>query len=188
MIRRHFTFALLTCLIIPAALVDGGDELGVSDCPCNAEGLWTRTKLTGDWLGYRSSVAGHGFNLDVPVTQFYQGVTSGGANETFRYGGKADYFLTYSGQQAGLPGLGQGLLIALHAETRFGEDINQDAVTLAPPNTNMLYPSGDRQTAITGLTITQALSEEWAVSIGKFTLWISFNRSTPKTVAASMAS
>ena len=40
--------------------------------------LLERPKLTGDWFGTRSELAGHGITLDVSNTQFYQGVTSGG--------------------------------------------------------------------------------------------------------------
>ena len=164
------------------ALACNGDEC----CNCGILGhpfsdcIWCRDRLLGNLFGSQSCMAQRGLILDVEATQFYQGVTSGGANETFRYGGKIDYFLTYSGQQAGLSGLAQGLVIALHAETRFGEDINQDAVTLAPSNTNMLYPNSEQVTAITGLTITQALSEEWAVSIGKYNALDLFHQIYPQ--------
>jgi porin len=167
MLPREVAIILLACSLLTSPEVSWAD-CGSEEPACCSPCLWNREKLTGDWWGYRSRVAEHGINVDVEATQFYQGVASGGANETFRYGGKADYFLTYSGQQAGLSGLGQGLIVQLHAETRFGDDINGDAVALAPSNANMLFPNAKQSTAITGLQITQALSEEWAVSFGKF--------------------
>ena len=179
--------ATLACLsMTPRAfpVAQNGDEFEACcdcSCGCGSHDLWNRAKLTGDWWGYRSGVAQSGLNVDVRATQFYQGVTNGGANETFRYGGKADYFLTYSGQQAGLSGLGEGLIVQLHAETRFGQDINRDAVTLAPSDANMLYPNENQVTAITGLTITQALSEEWAVQIGKFNAFDMFQQLYPQS-------
>jgi hypothetical protein len=102
--RHHIAFviAILACLSMTSrAVAQVGDELEACsdyECTCGSHDVWNREKLTGDWWGHRSRVAQHGINLDVEATQFYQGVTSGGANETFRYGGKGDYFLTYSGQ------------------------------------------------------------------------------------------
>ncbi len=58
-------------------------------------------------------------------------------------------------------------LMIMHAETRFGEDVIAQAAPLAPVNNNMLYPSADNVTAITGLQIMQGLSEEWAVTFGR---------------------
>jgi porin len=68
----------------------------------------------------------------------------------------------------------------MHAETRFSEDANLDAVGLAPVNANMLWPALDNTTALSGFTITQAFSEEWAVSIGKFNTLDLFNTIYPQ--------
>ena len=40
--------------------------------------LCTRKQLFGDWLGLRSGLAAHGIVADLQLTQFYQGVASGG--------------------------------------------------------------------------------------------------------------
>ncbi len=76
------------------------------------------------------------------VTQFYQGVTSGGAEQEFEYGGKVDQFLILDG---GKLGVWPGMTMTLHAETRFGNDINFDAVGFAPANVAMLYPKEGEQ-------------------------------------------
>ena len=61
---------------------------------------------------------------------------------------------------------GKGLTAVMHAETRFGEDV-LDVVGLAPINVNMLYPSLNNETAITGLQFEQALHDGWSLSAGK---------------------
>lgn len=106
-----------------------------------------------------------GIRADLCLTQFYQGVVNGGNQQTFRYGAKMDYLINIDGNKLGL---WQGLFFDMHTETRMGEASILDAAALAPANNNMLYPSLDNETAITGLVITQAFSEELAVSFGKF--------------------
>ena len=57
----------------------------------------------------------------------------------------------------------------MHAETRFGEDVNGHAGALAFPNTAMLYPlPGEHETAISGLFAIQSLSERIALTAGKY--------------------
>ena len=61
-----------------------------------------RSKLTGDWLGLRTTLADRGITFDISSTQFYQGVASGGLEQSFPYGGRNDYFLTLDGEKLGL--------------------------------------------------------------------------------------
>ena len=44
-------------------------------------------------------LAEHGIIADLQLTQFYQGVTSGGAEQRDAYGGKMDYNITFVGEQ-----------------------------------------------------------------------------------------
>ena len=91
------------------------------------------------------TATGGGVNFDLTLTQFYQGVTSGGVDTNSEYGGKVDYRLKVDGHK--LFGLWEGLFASLHAETRFGKDISADAGGFALPNTALLYPlahSGNR--------------------------------------------
>ncbi|MGD9631992.1 MAG: carbohydrate porin [Pirellulales bacterium] len=100
------------------------------------------------------------------LVQFYQGVTSGGVETGFEYGGKVDQFLTLDSTKLGL---WQGMTAVMHVETRFGEDVNQKAVGLAPVNVAMLYPNADEHdTAITGLQFAQAVTDEVQLTFGKF--------------------
>ena len=40
--------------------------------------FWTRSQLTGDWFGSRNKLAENGFTFFGDLTQYYQGVTTGG--------------------------------------------------------------------------------------------------------------
>ncbi|HEY8504260.1 MAG TPA: carbohydrate porin, partial [Gemmataceae bacterium] len=127
--------------------------------------LFTRPYLTGDWLGARSALADRGLTFDLHSTQFYQGVASGGREQEFQYGGKLDYLFNLDG---GKLGLWQGFFVDLHAETRYGEDVNGIDGLLAPANLVMAFPEPNTSiTSITGLKLTQALSENFAVYLGK---------------------
>ena len=144
---------------------------------CVAESLCTREHLFGDWLGARSGLAQHGILADLYLTQFYQGVTNGGVDQTFKYGGKLHYEFTFEGEKLGL---NKGLAVVMHAETRFGEDVNAQAGALAFPNTDMLFPFPERQlTAIPGLFVTQALNERFTLTVGKYRTLDLFNMIYP---------
>jgi len=150
----------------------GSGSCGSADCDyglcgCGPGCCRCREHLLGDMWGVRSGLANGGIVPDLELTQFYQGVTSGGQEQVFEYGGKLDYIFAFDGQKLGM---WQGLYMNLHAETRFGEDVNLDAAGLAPANANMLYPANEHVTAITGLLVTQAFSEEWSASAGKYNL------------------
>ncbi len=120
-----------------------------------------------------------GINYDFAATQFYQGVTSGGIDEGFEYGGKIDQFVTLD---SGKLGLWQGMTMTMHAETRFGRDVNFNAVGLAPVNVAMLYPKfNEHDTAITGLSFAQALDEEVLMTFGKFNALDLFYMLYPQT-------
>lgn len=171
----------------PAAYIEGAghscddacDSLGSCDatdvcdttlagsCDACDDDCWTRQHLTGDMWGARSCLAEHGILADVQLTQFYQGVASGGREQTFEYGGKVDYIFTVDGSKFGH----EGFTTILHAETQYGQSINPVAGAFAFPNTSMLYPlPGTHETAITGLIFQQALSESFALTAGKFNL------------------
>lgn len=126
--------------------------------------------LASGWLARfqccQKQMAAAGIVYNGDVVQFYQGVASGGGEREFEYGGKVDQFLTLDSTRLGM---WQGMIVAMHAETRFGQDVNQEAVGLAPVNVAMLYPNAnEHDTAITGLSFMQALDEKWQVNFGKF--------------------
>jgi porin len=112
------------------------------------------------------SLANCGVTYSVEVPQFYQGVTSGGGERGFEYGGKVDQFIIVDSTKLGL---WQGMTMTMHVETRFGDDVNGQAVGLAPVNVAMLYPKeGEHDTAITNLSFAQAVSDDVQLTFGKF--------------------
>ena len=46
--------------------------------------FWTRSQLTGDWFGSRTKLAENGFSFFGDLTQYYQGVTTGGQAQRLR--------------------------------------------------------------------------------------------------------
>ena len=164
---------------LPVANCDGGLAGPPGGCdsatshPSCCESLLTRPTLTGDWFGYRSGLAESGFTFELSTTQYYQGVTSGGREQTFEHGGRNDYFLNVDGQKAGL---WQGSFIALHAETLYGDSVNRLTGTLLPPNLGMVLPEPRDVTALTGVKFTQFLSPDTAVFAGKINTFDDFRQ------------
>jgi porin len=143
--------------------IDSPSQCDGAGCYCECD---SDCRLTAELEACAKRMASQGIVYDIVVPQFYQGVTHGGIDEEFEYGGKVDqYFILDGGKLWGM----QGFSVTMHVETRYGEDVNREAVGLAPVNVAMLYPNADEHdTAITNLTFTQALSEEWLVAFGKF--------------------
>jgi len=141
-----------------------------------------RAALTGDWLGRRSCLLDNGVTLDISSTQFYQGVASGGLEQSFQYGGRNDYFLNLDCEKLAL---WQGASVTLHGETRYGESVNSLAGTLLPPNLMLTFPQSDGSiTALTGVTFTQYFSEEMLVYGGKINTQDGFEQ--PLTGASNL--
>ncbi|HSQ54742.1 MAG TPA: carbohydrate porin, partial [Gemmata sp.] len=127
--------------------------------------LLNRLRMTGDWRGGRSALVDRGLTFDLFNTQFYQGIASGGHQREFEYGGKVDYLFRMDG---GKLGLWRGLFTDLHAETRYGTDVNNIDGLFAPSNLPMFFPeAGVSITSITGLKFTQEIGESFAVFLGK---------------------
>jgi porin len=144
-------------------MIDAPFDSDSGECYCHGQsspGLMDRMEAC------MKSMAAQGFTYDLVNAHFYQGVAHGGQEQEFEYGGKVDqYFILDGGKLWGM----EGFSVTMHVETRYGDDVNREAVGLAPVNIAMLMPKEDEHdTAITNLTFTQALSEEWLVAFGKF--------------------
>lgn len=141
------------------------DEHQEPEPPAFGGPIGERTKLTGDWLGHRSNLREQGVTLDVTSAQYYQGVAAGGQEQEFQYGGRNDYFLNVDTEKLGL---WDGGAITLHGETRYGESVNTIGGTLAAPNLMLSFPLATGSvTALTGVTFTQDLSDQFQVFGGK---------------------
>jgi len=146
-------FFLAALLSLCAALF--ATNTWAEDIKTWGEDIWTRDKLTGDWLGGRTYLSDHGIDIGLRLSQYYQGVTSGGVDQNSEYGGTMDYRLNIDTNK--LLGTWKGFSVNMHARTRFGQDILADAGDLVVPNTGMLtpLPGGYHGTDITGLTVNQ---------------------------------
>jgi porin len=130
--------------------------------------LCTRSQLTGDWAGLRTHCAERGVTFFGDITQYYQGVTTGGLGRQFEYGGRGDYLIDLDSQKLGL---WEGGSFDLRGETRLGEDCNQLDGVVAPSNFALALPLPNRNvTALTGVQYTQALSDRVSVFCGKLNL------------------
>ena len=129
------------------------------------EPLFELSRLTGNWFGARSAIADRGITFDFSSTQFYQGVTTGGLQREYQYGGRNDYFMNLDGEKAGL---WKGAYFTLHGETRYGESVNSLTGALSPVNLMLSVPlSNGSVSGLTGVKFTQVLSENMLVYAGK---------------------
>ena len=105
--------------------------------------------------GLRTDLKDHGIDIGLRLSQYGQGVASGGVQNSFEYGARMSYRV--HADLAKAVGTWEGLSIDLHAMTRFGEDILADTGGLVLPNTELLMPLPGKysDSDITGLTINQ---------------------------------
>ena len=124
-----------------------------------SQDLWARDKLTGDWGGTRTELGKLGVDIEASLSQFYQDVTSGGVNPGGggEYGLKFDTWVNIDAHK--LFNTWEGLSIAVHVETRDGNDVLGDAGAFTLPNTALLYPlPGDYDgTQVTSFMVSQTL-------------------------------
>ena len=171
MYRLSAAFALVCLLHVSPAAAQTDIEPLVScsyescDTCSDCESLWTRPTLTNGFWGAQPALASNGVVYSGSVTQFYQGVTSGGAEQTFRYGGKVDQYLIFDSEALGL---WKGMKLIMHAETGFGEFSIFDAAVLDPVNSAALLPGpNEHVTAITNFQFEQQLGGGYAATFGR---------------------
>ena len=130
--------------------------------------FWDRAYLLGDLDGKRTDLALQGITFETDITQVFQGNTRGGKNTSgaWGYSGSADYWLRFDTQRLGLWPAG---MITIHGETAFGNSPYGSVAAIMPINTDVLFPEKDEPglTTLSELYLTQFLSEQFAVMIGK---------------------
>lgn len=130
--------------------------------------IWSRRQLTGDWAGQRTELAENGLTFFGDITQYYQGVATGGAAQQFKYGGRGDLLIDVDTRKLGL---WEGGHLDFRGETRLGQSCNQIDGAVAPSNFAMALPLINQDvTALTGLQYTQDVSESVSVFLGKLNL------------------
>ena len=150
------TFVLLSALVVPVAFAQGTDE---SD-------LLTRSALTGDWWGTRSSLADHGVSLDLRYTSFYQGLAAGTGSNSFEYGGKMDAFISLDSSKMGL---WDGGGLHTHLEYRHGNAPTNLGGAIFSVNTALYWPVDTPEELVaTSLYFTQKVGDRSSIAFGKF--------------------
>jgi porin len=137
--------------------------------------ICSRSQLFGDWHGARSGLAAHGVSTDLHLTQFFQGVASGGLEQTFRYGDKLDLYMI---AETGKLGLWEGGKLQIHAvDWQFGQNSILDAAGLAPVNLLLLTPETEASFGLTQLFYEHELGAGWELGVGRVNmldLWTDF--------------
>lgn len=144
-----------------------------ASCPCNC--IACRDELSGDWFGRRECLANRGIVMESSLTQYYQGVASGGAEQRFRYGTKYDLYFNLDTEKMGLWNGGKFIVHA--ADWNIGQNSNADATFLATANANMLYPKAESSFAITQFLLEQELGRGYGAMVGRYNLldlWLGF--------------
>jgi porin len=120
-------------------------------------------------------LAEHGITVDSALTQFYQGVASGGKQRVFRYGSKFDVYFDLNTEKLGL---WEGGSLEIHGvDWNFGQSSNADASFLALANTSMTYPRDEPSFGVTSFLYEQELGGGYAAMVGRYNLldlWSAF--------------
>ena len=127
--------------------------------------IWTRTKLTGNWGGLRTTLANSGVQVDLDNVHTFQSVSSGGLDSTSRYLGNAEIVLKLDSLKMGLwPG---GFLL-VRGEAPFGTGVNSATGAILPVNTRPILSSPAKdEMVLSHVVLTQFLHEKLAVALGK---------------------
>ncbi len=130
--------------------------------------FFKRSYLTGDWGGLRSKMAEHGVQFEADLLQTFQDVTTGGTNQTGRYGGVYSMALKLDIHKAGL---WPGAFLYVRAQAPFANTVNPYsgglmAVNIAP---GLLLPATN-ELVLPHFYFTQFLSESFGIQLGKLDL------------------
>ncbi len=129
-------------------------------------GDWKSRKfLLGDWNGARTDLAEKGLLFELTLDQNLSGNVHGGndTNNAARYSGSWDLRLKLDTARMGL---WPGGLLELHAESQFGDFVNDEVGGLS--NVDALFPlPGYRDITLSHVSYTQAFSEHFGVFLGK---------------------
>jgi porin len=143
--------------------------------PARDSSLLERGELTGNWGGQRTKWKDKGFEVVSSLSQFYQGVASGGLDTTSsEYNGSAQLELKFD-----LDKLARWKFWSADAkaELRFGGPLAQGVGSISPVNTAVLIPASDGTAfAVTSLNVTKLIpvdlkkGELLALTLGRINL------------------
>jgi porin len=122
---------LLGLLVLATAVNQSAAAQCVGLCNLSNEGCDGASCQEGDfsWMRLTRSPEESGIKFEGSLTQFYQGVASGGIEQKFRYGGHGDYDIDLDfGRICGL----DGFTLELGSEHRFAETVNLATGSVVP--------------------------------------------------------
>lgn len=178
---RGRAFALTTAcvmLLSRVALVRGQEPASAQAAPkpaaAPAPDFLHQEELSGDWNGARTRWKNKGVELASSLTQFYQGVSSGGTGTSSEYNGTALARLKLDlGKLAGW----QFWSAEIKAETRFGGPLVTSTGTISPVNTAAIIPGAAGTVfSVTAVNFTKLFpinlkeGKLFAVSFGRYNL------------------
>ncbi len=158
-----------------AATDAGAAPQTAAPAPAPEPDFWHREELTGDWDGKRSQWKEKGFEMEYKLTQFYQGVASGGLRRGSEYNGKFQTEFKFDlGKLAGW----KFWSAEVKTETRFGGSALGGVGTINPVNTAAIIPAGTEGTvfSVTAVNFTKLFPLDLqkgnliAVSVGRYNL------------------
>jgi porin len=139
-----------------------------------APSILTSQWLTGDWNGARKKAQDDGVDLNLELTQFGSGMTSGFGSHDWQYGGKVDLYATIDGAKSGL--MWEGFSVSAHAEQNYDRSVNGFGGTLIPTNTALAFPG--EELSDLSLSVRQKFSDVFSIRFGKLNI-VDFAKATP---------
>src|SRR5262245_1734939 len=157
----------------PTSVTSAEQISGSANQPSTA-GLIHQKELTGDWEGVRTRWKDKGVVFDSSLTQFFQGVASGGSKTGSEYNATAQAKLEFDfGKLAGW----QLWSSEIKAEWRFGGPLLGGTGTINPVNTAAMIPGTDgSKFSVTALNFTRLFPIDLkqgklvALSFGRYNL------------------
>lgn len=142
--------------------------------PTPGPDFWHQEEMTGDWGGKRSRWKEEGVELEFKLTQFYQGVASGGIQRGSEYNGKFE--MTWEFDLGKLAGW-KFWSAEIKSEVRFGGPLLGGTGTISPVNTAAIVPGADGTVlSISAVNFTRIIPKDlkkgdlFAVSFGRYNL------------------
>ena len=167
--------ALAPAILISFVLigVTYGQESAASPQPEHSD-FFTRETMTGDWGGTRSRWKEKGIELEFKLSNFVQGVASGGLRHDTEFNGKFEMEWKFDlGKVAGWKYWSS----EIKTEFRYSGPLLGGTGGINPVNTAVISPAADGESvAITAFNFTRLIpvdlkkGELWAVSFGRFNL------------------
>jgi porin len=152
---RAFVASTVFVAALAQAVISGQEpaQAGAAKPVEPARDFLHQDELTGDWNGTRTRWKDKGVELASSLTQFYQGIASGGITTGSEYNGTAQATLTFDlGKLVGW----NYWSAEVQAETRFGGPLLLGTGTISPVNTAAIIPGADGTVfSLTAVNVTK---------------------------------